>query len=324
MSSLIVESVKEKWEHKPVLPCEVVYWLNPHREGHYLDGTVGLGGHSAAILHSVAGEAEICGLDRDPLALELAKERLSTYSDRVHLFHRRYSEFAAALDELGWEKLDGALLDLGVSSMQLDFADRGFSFYADGPLDMRMNQEGAEISAREWIRRVHFDELKHVIEVYGEDPQAGRIARAIICAREHEPLTTTGQLACVVERAYPPSWRRRALNHPATRTFQAIRMVVNDEAGELKRFLDTILSRLKPGARVAVISFHSIEDRVVKRRMQHWAASCICPAHINRCVCGHSPKAKILTKKPVRPNEGEIAQNPRSASARLRVAEKLP
>ena len=251
--------------HISVLLNEAVDALAPKAGGRYLDGTVGMGGHSFAIMERTGGEGFLCGLDRDTQALELARIRLAPFGDRVHLVHTRYSEFEAALDGIGWDAVDGALIDIGVSSLQIDSAERGFSFSSDGPLDMRMD----------------------------------------------------------VERAYPAAWRAKARNHPATRTFQALRMAVNDEIGELERFLDAILGRLKPGGRVAVISFHSLEDRVVKHRMKAWAQGCICPKHIPVCVCHHVPEALLVTPKPVCPSERELMLNPRAGSAKLRVAEKL-
>lgn len=319
-------------EHIPVLLDEVLEALAPVPGGRYLDGTLGLGGHSAALLARAdaaldavsAAPAELCGLDRDNEALAVARQRLAGYGSRAHLFHCRYSEFAGALDELGWDAVDGALLDIGVSSLQIDTAARGFSFHADGPLDMRMDGDSLEPSARQLLGRIRLDELKRIIAMYGEDPQAGRIARAIVTARDRQPIETTRQLAAIVESAYPASWRARARNHPAMRTFQALRMAVNNETGELERFLDAILARLRPGGRVAVISFHSIEDRIVKHRMRHWAQGCVCPRQTARCVCGHEPEARLITAKPICPGEAEVARNPRAGSAKLRVAEKLP
>ena len=232
--------------------------------------------------------------------------------------------------------MDGALLDLGVSSLQLDVAERGFSLREDGPLDMRMDMGEALMngrrrealphteSARTFVNRADFPTLKRVIEEYGEDPQAGRIARAIVDARATSPIETTRQLAEIVWHAYPPKWRATARNHPATRTFQAIRMVVNDELGQLEHFLDRILSRLAPGGRLAIISFHSLEDRIVKQRFKLWSSDCICPPHLPRCVCGHRAEVRVLTRKPILPSQEELTLNPRSGSAKLRVAEKLP
>ncbi len=336
-------------QHLPVLLEETVAALQPRPGGRYLDGTLGLGGHALAVLcrsaedvrreeqippergqppdseRSLGGNivAHVCGLDRDAQALHLARTRLAPFGDHVHFFHRRYSEFAGALDILGWDTVDGALIDIGTSSLQIDSPERGFSFLANGPLDMRMDRDSGEAPVSRLVNRASFDELKEIIARYGEDPQAGRIARAIVEARARKPLETTGELAALVERAYPAAWRARARNHPATRTFQALRMVVNDELGELERFLDAILPRLAPGARLAVISFHSLEDRIVKHKMRGWARACICPAHIPVCTCGHEPEVRLITTKPVVPGSVEVKRNPRAASARLRVVEKI-
>lgn len=308
--------------HIPVLLDEVLELLDPRPGGRYLDGTLGLAGHASAVLEKAGEGAELCGLDRDEQALELAKARLAPFGDRVHLFHQRYSEFEQALDALGWDGVDGALIDIGVSSMQIDNAGRGFSFHADGPLDMRMDAEADE-SAWRLVNRERFEVLKDIIDRFGEEPMAGRIARAIVDARNAGTIETTLQLASIVERAYPAKWRATARNHPATRTFQALRMAVNDELGELERFMDAILPRIKPGGRLAVICFHSLEDRIVKHRLRYWAEGCRCPRHIPRCICGHLPEVRILTKKPVTAGALELARNPRASSAKLRAAEKV-
>ena len=310
--------------HIPVLLNETVDALRPQAGGRYLDGTVGMGGHSHALLERTNGEGLLCGLDRDTQALELARARLAPFGGHVHLFHTRYSRFAEALDSLGWDEIDGALIDIGVSSLQIDSAERGFSFHADGPLDMRMDRDSGEAPVSRLVNRGRQEELKDIIERYGEDPQAGRIARAIVEARVRKPIETTRELALLVEQAYPAAWRAKARNHPATRTFQALRMAVNDEIGELERFLDGILARLKPGGRVAVITFHSLEDRVVKHRMRTWAQGCLCPKHLPVCGCHHTAEALLVTPRPLAPNEREVMLNPRSGSAKLRVAEKLP
>ena len=308
--------------HLPVLRDEVVAALAPQPGGRYLDGTLGLGGHALAVLTAAGEGAELCGLDRDATALELARARLAGFGQRVHLAHRVYSEFAAALDNLGWDRVDGVLLDIGVSSLQLDRAERGFSFHADGPLDMRMNPDSDDTPVSRLVNRAKVETLRDLIFRYGEDPQAARIARAIVAARDKKPFETTLELASVVERAYPAAWRAKSRNHPATRTFQALRMAVNDEIGQLETFLDAILPRVKPGGRVAVISFHSLEDRVVKHRMKAWAEGCRCPKHLPVCVCGHQPEARILTPKPLTATATELALNPRASCAKLRVAEK--
>ncbi|MCI7617370.1 MAG: 16S rRNA (cytosine(1402)-N(4))-methyltransferase RsmH [Desulfovibrio piger] len=287
-----------------------------------LDGTLGMAGHSCAMLQA-APMAELCALDRDEEALELARRRLEPFGNRVHTYHCRYSQFEEALDDLGWDKVDAVLLDIGVSSLQLDEAERGFSFYGDGPLDMRMDQHSGAPSAWHWVNRENFDRLKECIATLGEEPQAGRIARAIVDARQKSPIDTTAQLAALVEKAYPPAWRAKARRHPATRTFQALRMAVNDELGELRRFLDAILGRLSLGGRLAVISFHSLEDRMVKQTMRYWAEGCRCPRHVPVCVCHHVPEVEILYKKPVQADDDELAVNPRASSAKLRAVEKI-
>ena len=308
--------------HVPVLLDETLAALAPVAGGRYLDGTVGLGGHAAALLEAAPG-SQLCGLDRDREALALASERLAPFGGRVHLFHRRYSDFAGALEELGWDSVDGALLDIGVSSLQLDEAERGFSFYGDGPLDMRMDAGSGERSAWHWVNRASFDRLKECIATLGEEPQAGRIARAIVDARQKAPIDTTGELAALVAQAYPAAWRAKARRHPATRTFQALRMAVNDELGELRNFLDRILAWLPIGGRLAVITFHSLEDRMVKQAMRHWAEGCRCPRHVAVCRCGHVPEVRALMKKPVCASEAELAANPRASSAKLRAVEKI-
>jgi len=305
--------------HTPVLLEESMELLAPQEGGRYLDGTVGLGGHSEAILRHGAW---LCGLDRDQSALELAGGRLSVFGERARLFFLPFSEFADALDELGWGEVDGMLLDIGVSSMQIDTAERGFSFTADGPLDMRMNPESGKPSAWHLVNRERPENLKRIIAELGEEPQAGRIARFIAEERQKNPIDSTLQLAALVERAYPPAWRAKARNHPATRTFQALRMTVNDELGELRRFLERALSRLRVGGRLAVITFHSLEDRMVKHAMRQWAQECLCPRHLPRCVCRHAPEARILTKKPLCASREEVAGNPRASSAKLRAIEK--
>jgi len=298
---------------------ETLKFLAPREGGRYLDGTVGLGGHAEAVLRHGAW---VCGLDKDQSALDLAGGRLGVFGERVRLFCLPFSEFAKALDALGWGEVDGMLLDIGVSSMQIDTAERGFSFLADGPLDMRMNPEPGRPSAWDVVNRERPDVLKRIIAEFGEDPQAGRIARLIAEERRKAPIDSTRQLAALVERAYPPAWRAKARNHPATRAFQALRMTVNDELGELRRFLDTALSRLRVGGRLVVITFHSLEDRMVKRAMRGWAQGCLCPRHVPRCVCRHVPEARVLTKKPVCASPEELAKNSRAAGAKLRAVEK--
>ncbi len=310
--------------HVPVLLEEVVKYLAIRPGMKILDATTGLGGHSRGMLEAAGGDAWLLGLDRDREALAVAERRLQAYGDRVRLARTPFRRFPAALAEAGWEKVDAALVDAGVSSLQLDDPERGFGFTHDGPLDMRMGAEDGGESAEGLVNLASFARLRDLIREYGEDPQAGRIARAIVAAREKAAITTTARLAEVVAAAYPAKWRATARQHPATRTFQALRMAVNDELGELKEFLRAIPDYLAPGGRVAVISFHSLEDRLVKRSFREEATDCVCPREQVVCVCGHRARYRILTKKPVMAGEEEVAANSRSRSAKLRAAERLP
>lgn len=317
-------SEHDKVPHIPVMLDEIVGYLSPRSGGRYLDGTLGLAGHSLGLLRASGGQAQLLCLDRDEQALALARERLKEFPGQVTSYHLPFSEFESALDEAGWDSLDGAVLDLGVSSLQLDEAERGFSFNADGPLDMRMDATSGMDSARVLVNREHYEELRRIIRDLGDEPLGGKIARAIIRAREEAEITTTSRLAEIVSRAYPPDRRRQARNHPATRTFMALRMAVNHEVEELQTFLERIVRYLKPGARVAIISFHSAEDREVKESFRYWTKGCRCPLSQAYCTCDRVPVLKVLTKKPQLPTQLEIDRNPRSRSAKLRVAERLP
>ena len=313
--------------HVPVLLAEVVAAFSPlfaAGEGpvRLLDGTLGLGGHSEALLDA-SPRCELLGLDRDSEALALATARLSRFGGRFHARHLRFSDFGQALDELGWERIDGALLDIGVSSLQLDEASRGFSVHADGPLDMRMDAATPDRPAAEIVNHADFRTLRTLVARFGEDPQAARIARAICEARQKKPIKTTGELARIVSDAYPAAWRARARHHPATRTFQALRMEVNDELGQLGAFLAAVMPRLRIGGRLAVISFHSLEDRMVKDHMRTWAAGCLCSRLSPVCTCHHVPEVRLLSKKPLVATRAELARNPRASSAKLRCAEKI-
>ena len=311
------------YSHVPVLLAEVLDQLNPRPAGRYLDGTLGLGGHSRAILERCNGRAQLLGIDRDAEALELARANLADFADNVVLRQGLYSRFDEYLDELGWTDLDGALIDIGVSSLQLDAGERGFSFAHDGPLDMRMSAQPGTPSAKDLVNTADAQALRGIIAELGEDPQAGRIAAAIVEARRAAVIETTGQLARIVEAAYPAKWRATARNHPATRTFQALRMAVIDELGELEAFLRKIPQRLKVGGRVAVLTFHSLEDRLVKRAFREGAETCVCPPHVLQCACGHRAVYRILTRKPVTAGAEELERNSRAGSAKLRVAERI-
>lgn len=312
--------------HLSVLLDEVLSFWEPRPGARVLDATLGLGGHSEALLQKSrdAGCADVAllGLDRDAASLARARERLAPFGEAVRTAYCRFSACDAALDEIGWDGVNFALADIGVSSVQLDVPERGFSFLADGPLDMRMDPERGE-SAASLVNKASVERLSGIIREYGEEPMAGRIARAIDDARCRKPIEGTLELAGIVERAYPAKWRATSRKHPATRTFQALRMAVNDELGELEQFLRKMTARLKPGGRVGVITFHSLEDRMVKHHFRDEATGCLCPRHINSCVCGHLASLRVLTKKPVTPDARELALNPRASSAKLRVAEKL-
>jgi 16S rRNA (cytosine1402-N4)-methyltransferase len=307
--------------HTPVLVETVQTLLVTKPGGRYLDGTLGLGGHAAGILGRAGPDAQLLGLDRDARALELAGERLAAFAGAVHFRHCAFADFAEELRELEWDLLDGALLDLGVSSLQLDTPERGFSFLRSGLLDMRMDTRQSEDAAA-LVNRAPVRRLAEIIGAYGEDPLAGRIAKAIDEARAKAPVESTAQLAAIVEKAYPPKWRATARNHPATRTFQALRMVVNDELGQLKSFLERIVPSLAQGGRIVIISFHSLEDRMVKHFFKIAATGCLCPPGLSICACGHEASLRLITKKPLEPPPEEKERNPRAGSARLRAAER--
>jgi 16S rRNA (cytosine1402-N4)-methyltransferase len=302
--------------HVPVMVAEVVAWLRPRPGARLVDATVGLGGHAVALLAAVPGAA-LLGVDRDPSALAAAERRLEGDATRVALRQGSFADLRRLLSEAGWvDGADAVLLDLGVSSLQLDTAARGMSFRHDGPLDMRMDP-GAELTAQEILNTWPERDLARIIKDYGEEPRARRVARALVRAR---PLTTTGRLAEVVTAALG---RGRPGHHPATRTFQALRIAVNDELGALDAFLAEGWGTLRPGGRLAVLAYHSLEDRRVKQAFRQWAARCLCPPSVPRCICGWSAKVRLLTRRPARPTPEEVQRNPRARSARLRVVERL-
>ncbi len=309
--------------HISVLKEEILNALSIKPQGYYLDGTLGLAGHSKALLEKAGADIHLLGLDRDTDAIMRATKNLEEYKNSVHIEHLCYADFDLALEKLKWKKLDGVLLDLGVSSLQLDVAERGFSFYADAPLDMRMDNKGDDDSAEEFVNKADYETLKQTIKEYGEDPQAGRIARCIVEARTKKSIKTTKDLEDIVFHAYPAKWRNNARNHPATRTFQAIRMKVNKELQQLEIFLEKLLPYLNTGARIAIISFHSLEDRIVKHVFKTWATDCLCSKKLPVCVCKHKAEVKLITKKPIMASDAEKALNPRASSAKLRIAEYI-
>lgn len=307
--------------HEPVLLAEVLQWMNVRENGVYADGTLGGGGHSGAMLEASGGTATLYGIDRDENAIAAATARLEQYPG-FHAIHGNFHDAKALLSQAGAPPLDGALLDLGVSSPQLDQAERGFSYHEDAPLDMRMDRSQG-MTAADLLAEVSEGELTRILREYGEEKWAARIARFVVERRQTQPLRTTQDLVRVVDAAIPKAVRRKDDGHPARRTFQAMRIAVNDELDPLDRALEDFVDCLKPGGRLLVITFHSLEDRLTKRCFQRLQNPCVCPPKAPVCTCGRKPKVRILARGAVPPTAEEIARNPRARSAKLRVAEKL-
>lgn len=305
-----------KLPHYPVLYHEIIHALQPRSTGNYVDGTLGAGGHAWGILQASNPSGRLLGLDVDPQALQLARERLAPFGSRAVIVQASYTELRQQLDILGWEEVDGILLDLGLSSMQLDTAERGFSFQVDAPLDMRFDPRNL-LTAADLVNTLPEAELADILYNFGEERRSRQVARAIVRAR---PIHTTLRLAEVVAgatRSGSPGI------HPATRTFQALRIAVNQELEALQAVMPQAIASLAPGGRLAVIAFHSLEDRLVKQFFRQESRDCLCPPRQPICTCGHRATIKEITRRPVRPAEAEVRENPRSRSARLRVAEKL-
>ena len=309
--------MSETTPHIPVLLDEVLEGLSPLPGQRFIDGTLGAGGHTEAILKAIAPHGQVLALDADPSALEIARRRLAAYGDRVRFVNANFAQLAAVARDLDFVPVHGILLDLGLSSMQLDAAERGFSFQSTGPLDMRYDPNGPTTAA-DLVNNLAQDELADLIYRFGEERRSRAIARAIVAAR---PLHTTHQLAEVVARAV--GGRRGDRLHPATRTFQALRIAVNDELDVLRAALPAATSILAPGGRLAVISFHSLEDRIVKEFFRRESRDCICPPEQPVCTCGHRATLHIITPKPITATSTEAAFNPRARSAKLRVAEYM-
>lgn len=309
-----------EFHHVSVLLDECIEALNIRPDGIYLDGTLGGAGHSSEIVkHLTTGR--LIGVDRDPVALRAAGERLAPYMDRVTLVHSNFRELDTILRELQIEKVDGMLFDLGVSSPQLDDGSRGFSYMADAPLDMRMNGEDS-LTAFEVVNGWPREELRRILFEFGEERYAPLIAAAIERRRGEKPIESTLELVDVIRSAMPPQALREK-QHPAKRSFQAIRIAVNDELASVSDMMHTAIPRLHPGGRLAVITFHSLEDRIVKNAMQEAAKGCVCPPEFPVCVCGKKPQINNLTRKPIVSGKEELERNPRARSAKLRVAQKL-
>ena len=309
-----------EFQHRSVLLDECIDALSIRPDGIYLDGTLGGAGHSLEICRRLT-TGRLIGVDRDEVALRAAAERLKPFADRVTTVHSNFCEINTILDGLGLDGVDGMLFDLGVSSPQLDDASRGFSYMADAPLDMRMDR-GEALTASTVVNEWPQEELRRILYEYGEERYAPQIAAAIVHRRQQRPIETTLELVDVIRSAMPPQALREK-QHPAKRSFQAIRIAVNDELASVSRLMHDAIDRLNPGGRLAVITFHSLEDRIVKNAMQTAAKGCTCPPEFPVCICGKKPKVRVLTRKPIVSGAQELAENPRARSAKLRVAEKL-
>ena len=306
-----------KFSHVPVLLTQTIDGLDIKPDGIYVDCTAGGGGHSSAIAAKLSNKGRLISLDRDPDAVKAASERLSAFGN-AQVIHRNYSELDKVLDELGIDAVDGILMDLGVSSYQLDEESRGFSYHSDAPLDMRMSQTG--MSAADLVNTFDEQQLAKIIFEYGEEKFSRRIASNIVRAREKAPIETTLQLADIIRESVPQKARRD--KNPCKKTFQAIRIAVNGEFDHLSEGLDKAFDVLRPGGRLAVITFHSLEDRIVKQRFAGWCKGCICPPDFPQCVCGRKPQGKLVNRKPLEADEKELESNNRSRSAKLRIIER--
>jgi 16S rRNA (cytosine1402-N4)-methyltransferase len=308
-------------EHIPVLLKEAVDLLLPKVGGVFVDGTLGGGGHAAEILERSAPDGVLIGMDRDVEAVERCKEHLAAYAHRTFIRQANFSDISRILQEADYQAVDGILLDLGISWFHLKTPERGFSFMLDGPLDMRMDRNDARQTAADLVNTLSGRELAKILSEYGEEHRAGAIARAIEKARTRGPITNTIQLAEIVSSVFPPHPPRRI--HPATLTFQALRIAVNDELGVLQDGLKQCIARLKSGGRIVVITFHSLEDRIVKQTFAAGARDCVCPPRMPICTCGKRPELKVLTRRPMKAGPEEVARNPAARSAKLRAAEKV-
>lgn len=314
-----------EFEHKPVLLDECLEGLNIRPQGVYVDGTLGGAGHSMEILKRLDG-GKLIGIDRDQDALRAATQRLNALNEAhgagLHILRGNFHDVRALLSSVGIEKIDGMLLDLGVSSYQLDARERGFSYHADAPLDMRMDQS-QPLTAREIVNTWDAQEIARILRDYGEEKWAVQIARVIEDRRKLRPIETTGDLVDIIDASIPRKFRAKDGSHPARRSFQALRIAVNDELAPLEAALEDIVDLLKPGGRLCVIAFHSLEDRIVKNCFKRLQNPCTCPPRLPVCVCGKKPVIRLINRKPITAGEEELKQNPRARSATLRVAEKL-
>lgn len=312
-----------EFEHRPIMPEECIEFLNIRPNGIYVDGTLGGAGHSSEILKRLGPEGLLIGIDQDQNAIDAASKKLLSIETTAKFVikHTNFENTREAIEEQKINSVDGVLLDLGVSSYQLDEGERGFSYQHDAPLDMRMNQDD-DFDAQDLVNTWSREDITRVIRDYGEEKWASRIAQFIVKNRETQKIKTTGELVDIIKAAIPASARREG-PHPAKRTFQAIRIAVNRELEVLENLLADVTEVLKPGGRLVILTFHSLEDRIVKKAFQRLAQGCTCPRDLPICVCGGKPKIRVITRKPVTASENELSQNPRARSCKLRAAEKL-
>jgi 16S rRNA (cytosine1402-N4)-methyltransferase len=312
-----------EFEHKPIMLEECIEFLNIHPNGVYVDGTLGGAGHSSEILRRLGPEGLLIGIDQDQNAINAAKRKLLSIDTnaRFVIKHMNFENIREAIEEQKIHSVDGILLDLGVSSHQLDEGERGFSYQHDAPLDMRMNRDN-DLDAQTLVNTWNREEIARIIRDYGEEKWASRIAEFIVKNRETQKITTTGELVDIIKAAIPASARREG-PHPAKRTFQAIRIAVNRELEVLENLLEDVTDILNPGGRLVILTFHSLEDRIVKKAFKEQSQGCICPKDLPICVCGKEPKIRVITKRPVTASENELELNPRARSCKLRAAEKL-
>ena len=310
------------FHHISVMPEETIAGLITAKDGIYVDCTLGGAGHSSLIAHQLTPEGHLIGIDQDTAAIAAASERLKDYPCRIDIVKSNFSQLDQVLSDLNVPHVDGFLFDLGVSSHQLDTAERGFSYMQDAPLDMRMNQQ-AQFSAYDVVNTYSLEELNRIFKEYGEERWSKRIAEFIIDARSEKPVETTGQLVDIIKKAVPAAVRNAKGGHPAKRIFQAVRIEVNDELNILEKTFRSAIAHLKPGGRIAIITFHSLEDRIAKNVLKEMASGCICPPQLPVCMCHHKPEIKLLVKGKAASHK-ELEQNSRSKSAKLRIAEKLP
>lgn len=319
-SNSIWDVLRMSIEHKPVLLNETIEYLNCKKGSIYIDGTLGRGGHTEAILNRLDNSGMVIGIDRDITAIKKVKERLKGHGN-LHLIHDNYINIPKIMKKLKQDKVNGMLFDLGVSSPQFDNPGRGFSYNYEAPLDMRMNQK-QELTASDIVNNYSYEEITKIIKEYGEERWASRIASFIVKFREKEKIKTTYQLVDLIKAAIPASARRTG-GHPARRTFQSLRIATNNELNQIEEMIDNAVPYLQLGGRICIISFHSLEDRIVKNKFRNLAKKCICPSDFPVCVCDKKAEVKIITRKPIMSSADELSENPRARSAKLRVAEKV-